>query len=217
MRAQLTPSETIEGAIGEYDAFAALLDGLDATAWRAPTRCEGFEVRDVAGHVVGLAADVVAGTPGARTAEEEAASLRDFTPQEVAKHLRSALEGISALLAALDESAWDGPSPVEGLTLGRGVLTLWFDTYVHADDVRAAIGRPSVRGPGLRASVEYLAGELAARGWGPARLALDEMPELAVGDGGPVVRGDPLAFVLVATGRRDPATLGLDASVNIYG
>ena len=28
--------------------------------------------------------------------------------------------------------------------------------------------------------------------------------------------GDPLQFVLVATGRADPAPLGLDASVNIY-
>jgi hypothetical protein len=29
--------------------------------------------------------------------------------------------------------------------------------------------------------------------------------------------GDPLPFVLAATGRSDPAALGLDPSVNIYG
>ena len=32
----------------------------------------------------------------------------------------------------------------------------------------------------------------------------------------PTVAGDPLEFVLVATGRRDPGTLGLDGTVNIY-
>jgi hypothetical protein len=38
-----------------------------------------------------------------------------------------------------------------------------------------------------------------------------------VGDGsGRRVTGDPHQFVLVATGRADPATLGLDESVNVY-
>ena len=69
----------------------------------------------MAGHVVGLAEDVVRGVPGSRTAVEEAAALRDFSPTEVAKHLRSALEPIGALVNALDDDAWNGPSPVEGL------------------------------------------------------------------------------------------------------
>jgi hypothetical protein len=30
------------------------------------------------------------------------------------------------------------------------------------------------------------------------------------------VSGDPLAFVLAATGRSDPGALGLDESVNVY-
>ena len=63
----------------------------------------------------------------------------------------------------------------------------------------------------------HLAALLEAGGWGPATLALDGMEEVLVGDGrGPRVTGDPHQFVLVATGRADPATLGLDEAVNVY-
>ena len=57
----------------------------------APTRCDGFEVRDVAGHVIGLAEDVAKGVPGSRTAEEEAATVRDDTPARAADRLRAAV------------------------------------------------------------------------------------------------------------------------------
>ncbi len=213
---ELRRPEVAQGAFDQYTEFAELLEALDDRAWHAPTRCEGFEVHDVAGHVVGLAEDVVRGVPGSRTAVEEAAALRDFSSAEVAKHLRTALEPIGALVNALDDDAWNGPSPVEGLSLGRGVLTLWYDTYVHTDDIRAALDLPPLRGPGLRAAVEYLAGELESRGWGPAEIALDGLPPYAVGAGGPKITGDPLTFTMIATGRLDPEVLGLDATVNIY-
>jgi hypothetical protein len=111
---------------------------------------------------------------------------------------------------------WNGPSGVPDLTFGAGVHLLWYDAFVHADDIRAAIGRPSVTGPGLDASVEYLAGELESRGWGPATLALSGQARRDIGGGGREVSGEPLAFVLAATGRIDPATLDLDPDVNIY-
>jgi uncharacterized protein (TIGR03083 family) len=173
-------------------------------------------VRDVAGHVVGLAEDVAKGVPGSRNAEEEAASVRGDAPARVAARLRAAVDAVRPLLAALDDDMWNGPSGVPDLTFGRGVLTLWYDAFVHADDIRAALGRPSDRGPGLAASVEYLAGELASRGWGPATLALDGLPRLDVGAGGPEVGGDPMQFVLVATGRAAPETMGLEPGISIY-
>jgi hypothetical protein len=62
---------------------------------------------------------------------------------------------------------------------------------------------------------------LDRRGWGPASLAFDGMEPVSVGtgrgsDSGPVLGGDPLPFVLAATGRGRPEDLGLDSSVNIY-
>ena len=58
---------------------------------------------------------------------------------------------------------------------------------------------------------------LEAAGWGPATIAVDGVEAIPVGDGsGTRVTGDPHQFVLVATGRADPATMGLDESVNVY-
>jgi uncharacterized protein (TIGR03083 family) len=204
------------GALAEYEAFADLVAALDAEQWHAASRCDGFEVRDVAGHVIGLAEDVAKGVPGSRTAEEEAATVRDDSPADAAARLRAAVGSLRDLFAVLDDDAWNGPSPIPELTLGDGVLTLWYDTYVHADDIRDAIGEPSDRGAGLDASVVDLARELSSRGWGPATLALEGVPTHTVGAGGRAVAGDPLEFVLVATGRLDPGALGLDQTVNIY-
>jgi uncharacterized protein (TIGR03083 family) len=216
MSSVLERTDVARGALGEYEAFAALIESIDASGWDAPTRCAGFLVRDVAGHVVGLAEDVARGVPGSRNAEEEAASVRGDSPAQVAARLRAALATVQPLLEALDDDAWNGPSGVPDLTFGRGVLTLWYDAFVHADDIRAALDRASDRGAGLAASVEYLAGELTSRSWGPATLCLDGVPRYDVGDGGRAITGDPLQFVLVATGRADPSTLGLEPGVSIY-
>lgn len=204
------------GLVKEYEIFASLVESLNDEEWRAPSRCTGFEVRDVAGHVIGLAEDVAAGRPGSRNAEEEAASVRGDAPLAAAARLRGAVVSVRALVDAADDEMWAGPSGVPDLTLGDGVLLLWYDAYVHGDDIRAAIGRPSVRGEGLHASVAYLVRELTKRGWGPATLTLDGMPRYDVDGGGPEITGDALTFVLAATGRTDPAALGLDGTVNIY-
>jgi uncharacterized protein (TIGR03083 family) len=216
MTAVLVRTDVARGVLDEYESFAALVESLDAKAWETPTRCTGFEVRDVAGHVIGLAEDVVKGVPGSRNAEEEAASVRGDTPAQAAARLRAVIESLRPLLDALDDDMWNGPSGVPDLTFGRGVLTLWYDAFVHADDIRAALGRPSESGPGLAASVEYLAGELTTRDWGPATLALDGLPRHDVSGGGGEITGDPMQFVLVATGRAEPATMGLEPGVSIY-
>ena len=107
--------------------------------------------------------------------------------------------------------------------MGEGILTLWYDTFVHADDIRVALGRPADDGPGLRAAVVYLEAELSRRGWGPARVLFVDQGEgfgaVAASGGGsgtPAHRVEARPFVLAATGRIDPGSIGLDETVNIY-
>lgn len=197
----LTRPEIIHGVLQEYEGFAALVASLTDDEWRAASRCDGWEARDVAGHVIGLAEDVAKGVPGSRNAEEEAASIRVLAPADAAARLTEALVSIRALAEALDDDAvWSSPSPVPDLTMGDGILTLWYDTYVHADDVRHAAGHAPDKGPGLAAAVMYLEAELARRAWSGT-----------VGDG-----VAPYDFVLAATGRLDAERIGLDPTVNIY-
>jgi uncharacterized protein (TIGR03083 family) len=216
MTATMPNLEIANGMLSAYEGFAQLLGDLSDTAWRTPTRCEGWEVRDVAAHVVGLAHDSATGVPGSRTPEEQVAALHDCERGELAGQLLTTVASLRALVDVLDDAAWNGPSGVEGLTLARGVQSLWWDTYVHQDDVHAALGLEPDRGTGLAAGVDYLAYQLDHLGWGPATLALDGLPVIDIGAGGEKITGDPHAFVLVASGRAEASTLGLDPSVNIY-
>lgn len=52
----------MELAAHEYDAFAGALEALDDTEWTLPTSCEGWTVRDIAGHCLGMA-QMAASTP----------------------------------------------------------------------------------------------------------------------------------------------------------
>ena len=147
---------------------------------------------------------VTAGLPRAATAEGQAG-------------LDAIASGPAVALIASD---YDG-------TLAQGVEALFYDTWAHGDDIRAALGMASVtESPGLRAALHHLALVLAQQGWGPATLALDGVEEIEIAapaDGaaggagaGHRITGDPLAFVLVASGRAEPAALGLDETVNVY-
>ena len=101
--------------------------------------------------------------------------------------------------------------------MGEGVEGLWFDAWLHADDIRVPLGLATVPGPAVRASVSHLADLLTQRGWGPATIAVDGLEEFAVsGGGGQRIDGDPYRFILVASGRAPSSELGLDPSVNVY-
>ncbi|WP_119731155.1 maleylpyruvate isomerase family mycothiol-dependent enzyme [Thermomonospora amylolytica] len=212
-----TTTELLRGLDEEYAAFADLIAPLDDAAWTAPTRCTGWQVRDVAGHVVLDVVESLDGTIGAHTPDEQAARLRDRSPAEVADLLRRSAPGLTALLEKFDETAWAAPAPVAGRTVYNGVLTLWYDTFVHADDIRAALGLPGRHEPAaVAACVAWLRAELGRLERGPLTLELDGLPRQSVGTGGPTVTGDPMRFVLAASGRLDPAALGLDEKVNVH-
>jgi uncharacterized protein (TIGR03083 family) len=216
-RAQITT-----GILAELDAFGDLIRPLDPQALASPTRCEGWTVRDVAGHMVGQITDVVEGRldglGGPEATARQARERASRSGKELADELAEGRARSAEMLGLFDDAAWDGPvaSDFDG-TIGEGVHALWFDGYVHADDIRAALGMPSVRTPGLNASIHYAARDLTAQGWGPATLALDGVDVVDVGRGGEKITGDPLQFLLAATGRADPSPLGLDERVNIFG
>ena len=218
----LDRSEISQGFLAELDDFGELLRSLQPADLDAPTRCTGWTVRDVAGHMVGQVTDVVSGrleglgTP--EVTEREAKERAGRSAGELAAELAEGRAGVAALADALDDTAWNAPvaSDFEG-TLGEGVLALWFDGYLHADDIRAALGAPPVRSDGLRGAIHWVALDLDRRRWGPATLALEGIDPIEVGGGGEKVTGDPYEFLLVASGRADPSPFGLDEGVNIFG
>jgi uncharacterized protein (TIGR03083 family) len=222
----LPRTEVTNGLLDELEQFKDLIQALTAAEWSTPSRCTGWTVGDVAGHVVGGMADVAAlrleglGTP--EVTERQVAARRGRSPGDVADELGATIKATADLLGAFDDGAWAMPSPGGfDMTLGEGVEALWHDAWLHGEDIRAALGQPSNRGGGMTASVSHIADVLTREGWGPAVLALDGQPEFSVSGGGTGNRGsrftgDPLAFVLAATGRAEPGPVGLDESANIY-
>jgi uncharacterized protein (TIGR03083 family) len=219
------PRETVTKqyppALGE---FSALLRSLDDQEWQRPSRCEGWKVGDVARHVAGTLTNVTTGNlEGLGTPEmtkQEVDERQGRSPAEIADEIDSGAKVAADMLDAFDDAAWDGPVPAPNVpgTLGDGVEALWYDAYLHADDIRTAVGRKSERGgPGLEAAISHIATVLSGSNWGPATLALDGTPEFAVsGGGGQRITGDAFEFMLAATGRGDPTKFGLDETVNIY-
>jgi uncharacterized protein (TIGR03083 family) len=218
----LPREEVLVGSAAELGRFEELIRPLSVAEWETLSRCEGWTIGDVAAHVTGTIADIAAGRLAELAAPDaparQVAERRGRSARQVADELQQATKVVSDLGAGFDAAAWAGPAPagIPG-TLGDGIEGIWYDTYVHAEDIRSALGRQPERGPGVRASVSHLADLLGRQGWGPAVLALDGLDEIPVsGGGGQRVTGDPLTFVLVATGRRAASEMRLDDGVNVY-
>jgi len=206
----------------ELGDFGDLVGSLSESDLAAPSRCTGWTVADIVGHVVGTTVDITEGRlEGQGTTEvtqRQAKERAGRTAQELSDELTAASPGLCALLASLPGEMWDGPAPNNpDFPLSFAVEALWYDAYLHGDDIREALGLPSERGGGLRCAVHHVAGYLDYKHWGSLTLDLDGVERIAIGGGGVEVTGDPLEFVLAATGRRDPTVLGLDPSINVYG
>ena len=199
----LPRDEVADGLLSEMDAFEELLRSLGAEEWETPSRCAGWTVGDVARHAVGSMADVVAGrlnglgTPEVTKREVDERAGR--TAEQLADECAEVRKAAAGMLPVFDDDAWNAPAPggYDG-TLGDGVEALWYDFWLHGDDIRAAVGRPSVLGAGLRSGVSHVRTELAKVGW----------------DGDVPNEGDDaFNFILAATGR---APSGADGPANIY-
>ncbi|HWB66389.1 MAG TPA: maleylpyruvate isomerase family mycothiol-dependent enzyme [Mycobacteriales bacterium] len=201
----LTRQSLTDGLLAELDSFGDLVRGLSDEEWAAPSRCADWSAGDVAAHLIGTMADIAAGrfdglgTP--EVTQREVDERRGRSPKELADECVETRQAAAGLLPMFDEAAWDGPAPggFDG-TVGDAVEALWFDAYVHADDIRAATGRQTEIGPGLEAAKAHVGKELAKLGW---------HGELPTAD------RDAHAFVLAATGRA-PADSVAGNPPNIY-
>jgi uncharacterized protein (TIGR03083 family) len=218
----LERSVVVPGMINEYTAFADLLDTLSPEQWESTSRCADWRVADVAAHVVGQLSDVSAlrldglGTP--EVTARQVAERSGSTAGQLAGELRGTIKTASELVAGFDEAAYNADGPQgNGQTLGFGLESLWFDTYLHADDMRSVLGQPTPSPAGLAPSVSHISAMLTEQGWTPATIRLTGLDDFLVsGGGGQVISGDPMQFVLVSTGRAEAATMALEPSVNIY-
>jgi uncharacterized protein (TIGR03083 family) len=188
----LARNQVSDGLIEELSRFEVLVRGLGDEQWVQPSRCAGWSVGDVAGHVIGSMADVAAGqldglgTP--EVTEREVNERRGRSAAELADECAEVTKAAAGLLPLFDDAAWAATAPggYEG-TLGDGVEALWYDAWMHADDIRAAIGAAPEFGPAWPGVISHVGFELHKRGWTGA--VVDSADTAGY------------AFVMAATGR----------------
>jgi uncharacterized protein (TIGR03083 family) len=195
-----------EGLIDELNRFEELVRPLSPAQWDTPSRCDGWTVGDLARHVIGAMADVAAGRleglGSPEVTRREVDERVGRPPAELADECAEVTKAAAGMLPLFDDAAWVAPGPggFDG-TLGDGVEALWYDTWMHAEDIRAALGEAPVMSSGFRAAVSHVAWDLGRHDW---HGELPKADDAAYG------------FILVATGRADASTLGAGAPPNIY-
>lgn len=117
-----------------YGDAAETLRALPGVAWTGPTGCAGWDVRTLAGHIVGeavwfanLTRGVTAGEPTLPDAIYK--SLKTLPPHDLAARLQEAAEAILAEIAAA------APDHLQAeVDLGWTRMPLWQATYVAAEE-----------------------------------------------------------------------------------
>jgi uncharacterized protein (TIGR03083 family) len=214
-------------AATEYDRFTAVLRALEPADWLRPTECSGWDVRAMAGHVLGMAEMVAsfrqfavqnAGAARAGGGIDALTSLQvrgreELTPEEVVE--RFAVVAPRAVPGRRRLSRLMGRFPVpERQVVGdrteRWAFAFLFDvvltrdTWMHRMDICRATGRTPVLSPDhdgvLVADVVH---EWAQRHGRPYRLTLAGPAggTWSSGSGGPDLELDAVEFCRILSGR----------------
>jgi uncharacterized protein (TIGR03083 family) len=214
-------------ATTEYDRFRLLLSDLDPPDWARPTDCPEWDVRAIAGHVLGMA--------------EMVASVRQFVAQNVgASRAGGGIDALTGLQVrgrarltppeVYERFAAVAPRAVRGRRrlsrlIGRFTLpedqvvgdrterwtfgflfdvVLTRDTWMHRVDIARATGRELALTPDHDGVlVADVVAEWGQRHGRPHRLRLTGPAggTWAVGDGGPELELDAVEFCRVLSGR----------------
>jgi uncharacterized protein (TIGR03083 family) len=150
----------VDGLDQTWGALERLLDAEPPAAYDAPTACPGWSVRDVLSHLVGFELMMRGGpvpshegpwpayvhNPIGEINEAFVEANRGRPGAEILEEFRTATGASLAALRALDDAAWDkvGWSPEGDRPYHRFQETRLLDSWIHLEDVRDALGRPTV-------------------------------------------------------------------------
>lgn len=177
-RTRLDQSKILEGLFASWDAIDRLLSDVPAVRWKSPTPLPGWCVHDVVAHVIGTES-MRAGIP-APDADVDVSGLDHvrnpigvmnecwvrhyvgMAAADVLGRFRDVTADRREALTAMRVDDWNAvtATPAGADTYGRFMRIRIFDCWMHEQDIREALSRPS-----SDADLEVPA----------ARLALDEM------------------------------------------
>jgi uncharacterized protein (TIGR03083 family) len=178
----LDKPDVLNGLFTVWDSIDALLAGVPETEWRAPTPLPAWNVQAVVSHIIGTesfldgipapepdidvkALDHVRNDVGAMN-ECWVRHLGRQSGDSVLQRYRAVTEGRRKVLQAMSEEDWNAETltPAGPDSYGRFMRIRVFDCWMHEQDIRMAIGRPSsdaeLEGSASRLSLDEVAATL---------------------------------------------------------
>jgi uncharacterized protein (TIGR03083 family) len=248
---ELDKSQVLSGLFGTWESLDRLLSGLSEQQWQTPTPLPGWCVRNVVAHIIGTESvlqglnapdadidvstlDHVRNDVGVAN-ERWVRHLSTESGAELLERFRSITADRRKRLTDMSVDDWNAPTltPVGPESYGRFMRVRLFDCWMHEQDIRDGVGRPSsdaeLSGPAPRlaldeiaATIGYVVGKLgkapdgsrvAVELTGPLsrtiRVAVDGRAGVVDDFGGldptSTIRLDGLQFTRLAGGRTDDA------------
>jgi uncharacterized protein (TIGR03083 family) len=160
-----------------WESLDRLLSGLGTGDWDLPTACPGWAVADQVAHLIGTESMLTGRStppledpPGphvrndmGRVNEAWVQRFRGRPPEELLAAWRQVTAERRAQLEAMgdEDFAAESWTPVGPGTYGRFMEIRVFDTWVHEQDIREAVGCPGHhRGPAVERSLDEMVGAL---------------------------------------------------------
>jgi len=243
----LDKSVVLPGLFADWDSIDALLDGLPESGWQAATPLPGWCVRAVVSHIIGTESFLEGIAPPQPDIDVKALEhvrndigamnecwvrhLSGESGSSVLERYRALTGKRREVLRSMSDDDWNAPTPTPaGMdSYGRFMRIRVFDCWMHEQDIRMALQRPSsddeLDGPALRLSLDEIAatmgfvvGKLAKAPDGSRvqfdltgplprsiRVSMDGRAQVVDDFGGPeptaTIRLDALQFTRLAGGR----------------
>ncbi len=179
---RLDKSQVLAGLFAVWDDIGALLDGLTETEWQAASPLPGWDVKALVSHMVGtesFLSGIAAPQPDIDVSALEHVRNGIGVMNECwVRHL-NAEQGASVLerfrgvtndrrkaLTDLSDGDWNAvtPTPAGPDTYGRFMRIRVFDCWMHEQDIREALRRPSsddeLQGPASQLALDEIAGTM---------------------------------------------------------
>ena len=172
-------SAVLPGLFAVWDSIDALLDGLPETQWQAATPLPGWCVKAVVSHIIGTESFLEGIAPPAPDVDVKALEhvrndigamnecwVRHLSAESgdgVLERFRAVTNDRREVLATMSDDDWNTvrPTPAGMDSYGRFMRIRTFDCWMHEQDIRMALQRPSsddeLDGPASQLSLDEIA------------------------------------------------------------
>ena len=205
----LDKSDVLSGLFAVWDSIDALLDGLPEAGWQAASPLPGWNVQALVSHMIGTESFLAGIAPPAPDVDVKALDhvrndigamnecwvrhLGKESGADVLERFRSVTKARREALPGMSDDDWNAQTvtPVGPESYGRFMRVRVFDCWMHEQDIRTALQRPS--------SDDELGGRAS-------QLSLDEIASVMgyiVGRLGKAPEGSRVLFELAGPLARD--------------